>query len=133
MSGSGCGCVARLCANTARPGGTAGGACAARAPRAVCQRRPHRVEPAGWLGVGVAEISGDRARALKLKEDTAVEITHVEENSPAAKAGLKEHDVILEVNNQKMDDSEQFVRTIGETAPGSKVALVVGETVRGRT
>ena len=79
----------------------------------------------GWLGVGVVEVTPDRAKALKLKEGTGAEVTHVEEDSPAAKAGLKEHDVILEVNSQKVDDSEQFVRMIGETAPGSNVALVL--------
>jgi serine protease Do len=79
----------------------------------------------GWLGVGVVEVTQERAKALKLKDDSGVEVTHVEENSPAAKAGLKEHDVILEVNTQKVDDSEQFVRIIGESAPGSKVTLAV--------
>ena len=79
----------------------------------------------GWLGVGVIEVTAERAKALKFTADTGVEVTHVEENSPAAKAGLKEHDVILEVNGQKVDDTGEFVSTIGETAPGSKVALTV--------
>lgn len=77
----------------------------------------------GWLGVGLGELTSERVKALKLKDDSGVEITHVEENSPAAKAGLKEHDVILDVNNQAVEGSEQFARTIAEMAPGSKVAL----------
>jgi serine protease Do len=79
----------------------------------------------GWLGVGVVEVTQERAKALRLKNESGVEVTHVEENSPAAKAGLKEHDVILEVNSQKVDDSEDFVRIIGDAAPGSKVTLAV--------
>ncbi|MES1260662.1 MAG: PDZ domain-containing protein [Acidobacteriota bacterium] len=79
----------------------------------------------GWLGVGLGDLTAERVRALKLKDDSGVEVTHIEENSPAAKAGLKEHDVILEVNNQAVEDGEQFARTIADSAPGSKVGLTV--------
>ncbi|MDQ1472212.1 MAG: serine protease Do [Bryobacterales bacterium] len=105
-----------------------------QAPQAPQAPRGPRVRSAGgrmlaakrgWLGVGVVEVTQERARALKLKDESGVEVTHVEENSPAAKAGLKEHDVILEVNTQKVNDSEEFVRIIGESAPGSKVTLAV--------
>ena len=40
-----------------------------------------------YLGVNLAEIDANRAKELKLKEDYGVEITRVEENSPAEKAG----------------------------------------------
>jgi serine protease Do len=77
----------------------------------------------GWLGVGLGEITPERAKALKLSDQSGVEVTHVDENSPASKAGLKENDAILEVNGQKVDDAEDFARMIGESAPGSKVTL----------
>jgi serine protease Do len=78
----------------------------------------------GWLGVGLGEVTPERARALKLKdEDGGVEITHVDENSPAAKAGLKENDVVLEVNGQKVDGREEFARLVGDSVPGTKVSL----------
>ena len=79
----------------------------------------------GWLGVGLGEVTAERAKALKLKDDSGVEVTHVDENSPASKAGLKENDVILEVNGQKVDDGGQFARTIGESSPGTKVNLTI--------
>src|SRR5512139_2437444 len=62
-----------------------------------------------YLGVGVAEINADRAKALKLKEERGVEITRVEDDSPAAKAGLKVGDVVLEYNGQRLEGTEQFV------------------------
>ena len=77
----------------------------------------------GWLGVGLGEITAERAKALKLKEQSGVEVTHVDENSPASKAGLKENDIILDINGQKVDDAEDFARTVGESAPGAKVTL----------
>ncbi len=79
----------------------------------------------GYLGVGVAEVTAERARALKLATDSGVEVKRVDDNSPASKAGLKENDVILELNGQKVDEVEQFVRTVGDTAPGSKIEMSV--------
>ena len=70
-----------------------------------------------WLGVGLGEVTPERAKALKMKDEKGIEITHVEDNSPAAKAGLKESDVVLEINGQKVDGSEEFVRTIAESTP----------------
>jgi serine protease Do len=79
----------------------------------------------GYLGVGVVELTDDRVKALKLNDDKGVEVKRVEANSPAAKAGLKENDVILEVNGRGIEDIVQFQNSIGDTAPGSKVNLTV--------
>src|SRR5271169_6357988 len=71
-----------------------------------------------FLGVGVAEITSDRARALNLKEEAGVEVTRVDEDSPAAKAGVQRGDVILEFNGQRVDGIEQLQRLIRETPAG---------------
>lgn len=86
-----------------------------------------RVMPSkvGWLGVGLGELTPERVKALKLRGDAGIEVMHVEEHSPAAKAGLKEHDVILTVNNQAVEGGEQFARTIADMTPGTKVSLSV--------
>jgi serine protease Do len=78
-----------------------------------------------FLGVGVAEIDAERAKALKLKEERGVEITRVEPDSPADKAGLKKGDVVLEYNGQRVEGTEQFVRLVRETPPGRKVTLLI--------
>jgi serine protease Do len=78
-----------------------------------------------FLGVGVAEITAERAKALKLKEERGVEITRVEDESPAAKAGLKKEDVVIEYNGQRVEGAEQFVRYVRETPPGREVKLQV--------
>jgi len=79
----------------------------------------------GYLGVGVVELTDDRVKALNLKDDQGLEVKRVDENSPAAKAGLKENDVILEVNGKSVEGIEQFQRSIGETSPGTKVSLTI--------
>ena len=77
----------------------------------------------GYLGVGVAELTDDRVKALKLKDDRGLEVKRIDENSPAAKAGLKENDVILEVNGKPVEGNAQFRFLIAEMAPGTKVNL----------
>jgi serine protease Do len=78
-----------------------------------------------YLGVNLAEIDANRAKELKLKEDYGVEITRVEENSPAEKAGVKAGDVVQEYNGQRVEGMEQFGRMVRETPPGREVKLTV--------
>jgi serine protease Do len=78
-----------------------------------------------YLGVNLCEISSDRARELKLKDAYGVEITRVEDSSPAEKAGLKSGDVVLEYNGQRVEGMEQFGRLVRETPSGREVKLLV--------
>jgi serine protease Do len=78
-----------------------------------------------YLGIGVVEIEADRAKALKLAEERGVEVRSVEEDSPASKAGLKEGDVVLEYNGQRVEGTEQFVRMVRETPAGRQVRLLI--------
>lgn len=78
-----------------------------------------------YLGIAVVEIEADRAKALHLKEARGVEVTCVDEESPASKAGLKPGDVVLEYNGERVQGGEQFVRLVRETPPGHNAALLV--------
>jgi serine protease Do len=79
----------------------------------------------GYLGVGVSDINAERMKALKLKEERGVEITRVESDSPAAKAGLKVGDVVLEYNGQRIEGAQQFARMVRETPEGRQVRLLI--------
>jgi serine protease Do len=76
-----------------------------------------------FLGVNVAEIDAERAKVLKLKEERGVEITQVEENGPAAKAGLRVGDVVLDYNGQRVEGTEQFIRMVRETPVGRQARI----------
>jgi serine protease Do len=78
-----------------------------------------------YLGVGVAEIGVERVKALKLKEERGVEITKVDADSPALKAGLKAGDVVLDYSGQRIEGAEQFVRMVRETPEGRQVRLLI--------
>jgi serine protease Do len=89
--------------------------------------------PSAFLGVGVAEIDSDRVKALHLKEEHGVEVKSVDDDSPAAKAGVKVNDVILEYNGQRVEGDEQFVRLVHETPVGRQVKLVIWRASSTRT
>jgi serine protease Do len=76
-----------------------------------------------YLGVDIADISSDRLGALKLKEEQGVEVTMVDQDAPAGKAGIKEHDVILTMNGTAIESKTQLQRMIHETPPGRIVSL----------
>ena len=78
-----------------------------------------------FLGVNVAELDNERARALGLPEERGVEVTLIEPEGPAAKGGLKAGDVVLEYNGQRVEGTEQFVRLVRETPPGRQVKRLV--------
>jgi Trypsin-like serine proteases, typically periplasmic, contain C-terminal PDZ domain len=78
-----------------------------------------------FLGIGVAEIDTERAKILNLKEERGVEVTHVEEDGPAAHGGIKAGDVVLEYNGQRVEGLEQFIRMVRETPAGREVKLAV--------
>jgi len=76
-----------------------------------------------YLGIDIRDITPERMGALKLKEERGVEVVALDQDAPAGKAGLKEHDVILEYNGAKVESQEQLRRLIRETPPGRTVAL----------
>ncbi len=78
-----------------------------------------------YLGIGVQDVESGRLRELKLKEERGVEVTAVEEDSPAAKAGVRKGDVVLEMNGQRVEGVEQFVRMVRETPVGRETKLLV--------
>jgi serine protease Do len=76
-----------------------------------------------YLGVDTRDITPDRLSVLHLREETGVEITMVDQDAPAGKAGLKEQDVILTLNGEKIASVEQLRRMIRETPSGRIITL----------
>src|SRR5271169_6934778 len=78
-----------------------------------------------YLGVDIADVSPERLGELKLKEEHGAEVTMVDQDAPAGKAGLHEHDVIVSLNGTAVDSAAQLRRMIKETPPGRVVNLGV--------
>jgi hypothetical protein len=76
-----------------------------------------------YLGVDISDITTERLSALKLKEEKGVEVTMVDQDAPAGKAGIKEHDVILTMNGTAIESGAQLRRMIHEMPPGRVVSF----------
>ncbi len=76
-----------------------------------------------YLGVDTRNVTSDRLSALNLKEEKGVEVTMVDQDAPAGKAGIKEHDVILSLNGTEVESVQQLRRMIHEMPPDRVVTL----------
>jgi len=79
----------------------------------------------GWLGEGVSEVNAAKVKELKLPAERGVVLGKIVPESPAAKAGLKENDVVTEINGQRVEGTEQFRRMIREIPSGRTAQLTV--------
>jgi serine protease Do len=88
----------------------------------------------GYLGVQLeAQVTSDLAREFKLKEQRGAIVTDVVENTPAAKAGLKPGDVIVQYNDRKIDDRRHLQLMVSQTPPQTKVELTIVREGKERT
>ncbi len=76
-----------------------------------------------YLGVDIADVTTERVSALKLPKEEGVEVTMVDQDAPAGKAGIHEHDVILTMNGTPIESGAQLRRMIHETPADRVITL----------
>ena len=110
----------------------AAGAGAAFFPPAHAQataRAPRALEIFGGrgsqIGVTVRDVEETDAKNGKLAAPGGVMIEEVSEESPAAKAGLKSGDIVVEFDGERVRSVRQFTRLVQETPVGRKTQAVV--------
>lgn len=86
-----------------------------------------------WLGVGISEVTSEKVKELKLPAERGVFLGKIVPESPAAKAGLKESDVITEINGQRIEGTEQFRRMVREIPVGRTAQFTVWRDGRSQT
>ncbi len=79
----------------------------------------------GFLGVAIQDVSKDIADSVGLPTARGALVTEPTVGSPAAKAGIKSGDIIVEVNDDAIDDAKDLSRTIGSISPDEKVKIKV--------
>jgi S1-C subfamily serine protease len=82
-------------------------------------------EGTSWLGVESQEVTSGKAKELKLPAERGVLLGRIVPDSPAAKAGLKDNDVITEINGQRVEGEAQFRRMIHEIPAGRSAQFTV--------
>ncbi len=76
-----------------------------------------------WLGVSITEVTDELAEAWKLDDKNGVVIVEVFENASAHKAGIKDYEIILKIDDIDITNSQQLVDTIRSYKPGDMVIL----------
>jgi len=79
----------------------------------------------GWLGVTVQDLDENLAKYFGLKEKNGVLVVKVLEKSPAAKAGIKESDVIIKFDQKPIASVKELLKIVGESEPNKKTKVVV--------
>ena len=79
----------------------------------------------GRIGVVAQDVDASLARSFKLDRPRGALISGVEKGGPAEKAGVKPGDVILEVGDQRIEQSAELSNAIAATKPGDETELTV--------
>jgi len=77
------------------------------------------------LGVRIQPITPDMASAMGLASTRGALVSTVDEGSPAAKAGLKQGDIITQYNGKAVADNNQLRNAVASTTPGTSVPLQI--------
>jgi len=79
----------------------------------------------GRIGVGIQRVDAALAESFGLDKARGALVSRVEPDSPAAKAGLKEGDVILEFNGKAISKSIDLPALVAQVTPGTEAPLKV--------
>jgi membrane-associated protease RseP (regulator of RpoE activity) len=79
----------------------------------------------GYLGVRVQDITRELQRAKDLPRPEGALINRVEVESPAADAGIRRGDVIVELDGNKIGQASDLISQVRDLEPGAKVPVVV--------
>ncbi|WFB34659.1 PDZ domain-containing protein [Kiritimatiellota bacterium B12222] len=79
--------------------------------------------PPGMLGVALDEVVAEQVTALSLPGEYGAWVKAVGPESPAAKAGIMDNDVIVSYNGQRVESARALQRMVLETPAGRSVEL----------
>lgn len=79
----------------------------------------------GYAGISMQDVPADMAEFFKLDNTNGAIVTSVTPDSPADKAGLKKDDVVIQIDNKKIVDTQDVKNIIGFTAPGTNVEVTI--------
>jgi Do/DeqQ family serine protease len=79
----------------------------------------------GWLGLGLQPLSAELAETLGVSDKAGALVASTMPDGPAAKAGLRQNDVIVAYDKTPVDDYRHLQRLVAETRVGKTVTLEV--------
>ena len=85
--------------------------------------RDHGHVVRGFLGLRPQPLTHELAEAFKMKDSAGALVADVPPNTPAAKAGIKTGDVIVDINGKKIEDDRSLRLIVSGLAPGLKAKV----------
>ena len=93
--------------------------------KVVADIRQYGVVQRALLGIEISDINDKLAKEKKLKTLDGVYVGKVSDNSAAKKAGMKEGDVINNINGVPVKSATELQEQIGRYSPGDKITVIV--------
>ncbi len=91
----------------------------------IAQLRERGKVERGWLGVDIQEVTPEIARSFGLSEAVGALVVDMVEGGPAAKAGVRQGDVILSYDGRAIAKLRDLQRAVAETTAGRAVTLEI--------
>ena len=79
----------------------------------------------GYLGVLVGDVDTEAASRLRLKDAHGAVVTLIDHYAPAAQAGIRVNDVVLELNGKTVQNAEQFSSILHGIAAGHSATILL--------
>lgn len=79
----------------------------------------------GWLGVEINNVTSGFARENDLEVNAGAHVSNIVENSGAKDAGIRKGDVIVQIDDIKVDNTAALIGYVGSKRPGDVVKMKV--------
>jgi serine protease Do len=91
----------------------------------LAMSEPHGRSSQGYLGIEWRDVNEEQTTVLKLRDTRGAEVTSLDHDGPACKAGMRMHDVILQMNGMVIEGGDQLRRMLKEIPVGRAVSFMV--------
>jgi serine protease Do len=96
----------------------------------VAEMKEERVAASGGtleegLGMTVQELTPEIARSLGVSESKGIVVANVDDGSPADEAGIRRGDVIVEINQKKVENLRDYRAALGRVGSAESLLLLV--------
>ncbi len=106
------------------------------AKKVVTDLMEHGEVQRGFLNININDVTPGLVRENDLKVNRGVYVANVNEGGAGEKAGLKEGDVIIAIDDRQINTTAELLETIGRKRPGDEVNVTYnrnGRTMEGKT
>jgi len=79
----------------------------------------------GWLGVSIQDLTPELTQGMGLNSTKGALVAEVQDGSPAAKAGLKAGDVVLDFGNHVISSPKDLSRAVADTPRNTTVPMKI--------